>query len=169
MNRNGNTPAEARTGPGSPHHPGPAAASGASAGSVPTAASGGSTASAANRNGTSVERPALDIRKREHVAFLLPVVGWLLIVPPLLILFGGHRWLFGIPLQTAYLFAVWVALIAGAALLSAFLPRARGDADTVGGAAGFPGSRASESPESVYSQPGVVPERVQRGESAERP
>lgn len=67
--------------------------------------------------------------KRAHAAFLLPVAGLLLIVPPLLTLFGGRHWLFGAPLQTVYLFAVWLALIVGAALLSRRLPAAGTDED----------------------------------------
>lgn len=68
------------------------------------------------------ERSNRDSRKREHIAFMLPVIGWLLIVPPLLTLFGVHSWLFGAPLQTVYLFAVWLTMIAGALVLSRLMP-----------------------------------------------
>lgn len=61
-------------------------------------------------------------RKREHTAFLLPVAAALLIVPPLLTLFGARLLLFGVPLQTAYLFVAWLAMVAGAALLARWLP-----------------------------------------------
>lgn len=68
------------------------------------------------------EPPAGHLRKRQHAAFMLPVAGFLLIIPPLLTLFGVHRMVFGVPWQTAYLFSVWLAMIVGAALLSHFLP-----------------------------------------------
>lgn len=65
--------------------------------------------------------------KREHAAFLLPVAAALLIVPPLLTLFDAGLLVFGVPLQTLYLFAVWLAMIAGAALLARWLPAADHD------------------------------------------
>ncbi len=58
---------------------------------------------------------------------MLPVAGFLLIVPPLLTLFGGHHFLFGVPLRTMYFFAVWLAMIVGAALLSRYMPAAGTD------------------------------------------
>ena len=58
---------------------------------------------------------------------MLPVAGFLLIVPPLLTLFGGHHFLFGVPLRTMYFFAVWLAMIVGAALLSHYMPAAGTD------------------------------------------
>ncbi len=60
--------------------------------------------------------------KREHAAFLLPVAAALLIVPPLLSLFGARHLLFGVPLQTVYLFTAWLGMVVGAALLARWLP-----------------------------------------------
>ena len=66
-------------------------------------------------------------RKIEHAALFLVVFGALLFAPPLVTLFNLHRRLFGVPYEVVYLFAVWVALIGGAAWLSVRLPRNGGD------------------------------------------
>lgn len=65
-----------------------------------------------------------ETRKREHTALMLPIVGALLIVPPLLTLFTGPHRIFGAPLETIYLFSVWIAMIVGAVLASRHMPRA---------------------------------------------
>ncbi len=65
-----------------------------------------------------------EIRKREHTALMLPIAGALLIVPPLLTLFTAPYRMFGAPLETIYLFAVWIAMIVGTVLASRHLPRA---------------------------------------------
>lgn len=60
---------------------------------------------------------------REELAFLLPFFGMLLLLPPLVDLFVGKRLLlFGLPLETLYLFAVWILLIVGAMVLTWFPP-----------------------------------------------
>ncbi len=79
------------------------------------------------------EQAAGRMRKRQHAAFLLPVAGLLLIIPPLLTVFGLRRLVFGAPLQTVYLFLVWLAMIAGAALLARLLPATDTDDDPVAG------------------------------------
>lgn len=57
------------------------------------------------RRGTSGER---------HLALFL--LGLVLLSPPLLSIFDGPGWLFGIPLLYIYLFAAWGALICLTAL-----------------------------------------------------
>ena len=59
------------------------------------------------RRGTSGER---------HLALFL--LGLVLLSPPLLSIFNGPGWLFGIPLLYIYLFAVWGVLIGLTALAS---------------------------------------------------
>ena len=55
---------------------------------------------------------------REELAFLLPFFGTLLLVPPLVNLVIGKRMLlFGIPLESLYLFGVWLLIIIGTRIL----------------------------------------------------
>ncbi len=63
-------------------------------------------------------------RDREELAFLLPFFGTLLVLPPLVNLFVGRQLLvLGVPLDTLYLFSVWLALVIGAMLLSRRAPK----------------------------------------------
>lgn len=64
-----------------------------------------------------------ETRRREQATFMLPIAGALLIVPPLLTLFTGPYRIFGAPLDTVYLFTVWVLLILGSVLASRRMPR----------------------------------------------
>ena len=64
-----------------------------------------------------------DHRKLEHAAFMLPVFGAVLLLPPLLDAFAVRDSLFGIPIEVLYLFAVWILLIVGAGLVSWHMPR----------------------------------------------
>ncbi len=59
------------------------------------------------RRGTSGER---------HLALFL--LGLVLLSPPLLSIFDGPGWLFGIPVLYIYLFTVWAALIGLIAITS---------------------------------------------------
>jgi hypothetical protein len=52
------------------------------------------------------------------VARILPIVGMVLLMPPLIELFVADRWIGGVPLIVAYVFGVWLALIACAAWLA---------------------------------------------------
>lgn len=63
------------------------------------------------------ERPLSDRRFSDR-ALILPLVGLLLLLPPLAGLFQLDIRVFGIPFTGLYLFAVWGALIAGAAMLA---------------------------------------------------
>lgn len=51
-------------------------------------------------------------------AVLLPAIGVFLLMPPAINLFTGTRLVAGVPLIVAYLFGVWLALIACAGLLA---------------------------------------------------
>ena len=64
-----------------------------------------------------------DHRKLEHAAFMLPVFGAVLLLPPLLDAFAVRDRLLGIPIEVLHLFTVWVLLILGAALVSWRMPR----------------------------------------------
>lgn len=62
-------------------------------------------------------------RKIRGGMLLLTVLGCLLMLPPLVYLFDQKFTLFGIPQIVFYLFAVWVLLILGTALLAHVVPR----------------------------------------------
>lgn len=57
-------------------------------------------------------------QKTREVAFVLPVVGVLLLLSPLVSLFKDAGSVFGIPMAVLYVFGVWVALIVVAVLLA---------------------------------------------------
>lgn len=65
-------------------------------------------------------RPGI-VRERFAALFLL---GFLLLNPPLLAIFNIELFVFGIPLLYAYLFGVWLALIA---LVAVAIERTGGD------------------------------------------
>lgn len=56
--------------------------------------------------------------KTRDRAALLPIIGLLLLIPPIADVFQLDARIGGIPVTALYLFAVWGLLIAGAALLS---------------------------------------------------
>lgn len=67
-------------------------------------------------------------RKRsEGFAFFLPVVGAMLVMPPIVMLFDVDADVFGIPLIVAYMFAVWLFLVVASLVLTRGLPRAGAD------------------------------------------
>ena len=67
-------------------------------------------------------------RKRsEGFAFFMPVVGFLLIMPPLVMLFDVKANFFGVPLIVAYLFGTWMALIVASFILRRTLPQSSSD------------------------------------------
>lgn len=71
-------------------------------------------------------------QKLVAAALLLPLFGFLLFQPPWISLFPPDVSIGGVPLQVAYLFAVWLALIAASILLNRALarPGLRLDEDT---------------------------------------
>ena len=52
--------------------------------------------------------------RRRDAAFVLPAFGALVLLPPFLNLFNRGVLVFGIPLEVAYLFTVWMVLVLGA-------------------------------------------------------
>ena len=62
-------------------------------------------------------------RKIGDRALILPLVGCLLLIPPLAGIFQIDLRVFGIPFTAFYLFFVWGALIVGAAFLSRQIQR----------------------------------------------
>lgn len=55
---------------------------------------------------------------KEEVALLLPLFGTLLVTPPLINLFVRPVILFGIPLETLYLFVIWLLIVLASVALS---------------------------------------------------
>lgn len=75
-------------------------------------------------------RPDPDARRRRRdAAAVLPLFGTLLLLPPFVNLFARNALLFGIPLEVAYLFGVWTALVLGALVISRRLGRPPEGAD----------------------------------------
>lgn len=66
-------------------------------------------------------------------AVVLPLVGLFLLMPPTIALFAVGYPIAGVPLIVAYLFGVWIALIACAALIAHRLARSERDAGGEGG------------------------------------
>lgn len=62
--------------------------------------------------------------KRQDLAVIIPAFGVVLLVPFLANLFVVRERIFGVPLAMAYLFGVWLYLIAGAIVLARLLPQA---------------------------------------------
>jgi len=86
------------------------------------------------------DRP-LRHRKARDWALILPLVGFLLLSPLVASVVRVEADIGGVPSALVYVFAVWAALVAGAALLSRSLSEVEegGSPTTAGGAAG--GSR----------------------------
>jgi len=66
-----------------------------------------------------------DVRKKEEAVFIVPILGALLLLPPLVNLFDIRTLLFGVPLAVLYMFLVWIVLIACAIIISVRMPRAK--------------------------------------------
>lgn len=64
--------------------------------------------------------------------FVLTTLGLMLLVPPLVHLFNHDFTVFGVPQIVFYLFGVWLALIAGTALLTSWLSPDRPASDKEG-------------------------------------
>lgn len=68
-------------------------------------------------------------RKRsEGFAFFLPVLGAMLVLPPIVMLFDVNVSIFGIPLIVGYMFFVWLFLVVASYILTRGLPRAETEA-----------------------------------------
>lgn len=62
-------------------------------------------------------------RKIIGASLFFALFGLMAVLPPLIMLFRFDGRVFGIPVETVYLFALWAFLIAGAAWFGAVLPR----------------------------------------------
>lgn len=72
------------------------------------------------------KRPA-DPARVHDAARLLPMLGALLLMPPIISLFVVNASIAGVPLIVVYLFGTWVALIGGAAWLARRLAASEAD------------------------------------------
>lgn len=86
-----------------------------------------------------------DNRLRER-ALALPLLGLLLLSPPVLAMFGRAVYLAGIPLSYAYVFTVWLGLIALGAVLARRLPDGE-PADTAQAQPGASAARERAAPD----------------------
>ena len=57
-------------------------------------------------------------RRLENLALVMPLFGLLLLLPPVLWVFGAHVRVFGLPLELIYVFGVCGLLIIGTALMA---------------------------------------------------
>lgn len=62
-------------------------------------------------------------RRSEGFGFFLPILGAILIMPPIVHLFDRGGVIFGLPIIFTYLFGVWLFLVLAAFALSRLLPR----------------------------------------------
>lgn len=62
-------------------------------------------------------------RRLSDMATIAPILGLILLTPPVIGLFATEGTIFGAPVILIYLFAVWFGLIALAAILSRQLAR----------------------------------------------
>ena len=68
-------------------------------------------------------------RKLAAAALFFTVFGALAYLPPLVLLFRYDVRLFGVPVETVYVFALWIALVFGARWFSRVLPDDRSAAE----------------------------------------
>jgi len=61
-------------------------------------------------------------RKIIGAAFFFALFGAMALMPPLVLLFRSSARPFGVPLETVYVFVLWIVLVAGAFWLSRSLP-----------------------------------------------
>ncbi|SDH15365.1 hypothetical protein [Pelagibacterium luteolum] len=62
-------------------------------------------------------------RKIIGASLFFTLFGAMAILPPLILLFRFDGLVFGVPVETVYLFALWIGLVVGAALFGVILPR----------------------------------------------
>ncbi|MCF4099102.1 hypothetical protein [Maritalea mediterranea] len=62
-------------------------------------------------------------RRSEGFGFFLPILGVILIMPPIVQLFDRGGSVFGLPIIFTYIFGVWLFLIVAAFILSRWLPQ----------------------------------------------
>jgi hypothetical protein len=71
----------------------------------------------------------VDRRKLQSAMLVLTLLGALLMLPPLVSVFNQPISHWGVPQTVLYLFALWLLLIGGTALLNHYLPRDPSDSD----------------------------------------
>jgi hypothetical protein len=76
------------------------------------------TAAPGEENGQPLARAALARRKRRDAAAILPMVGVVLLVSPLIDAFADAGTIAGIPVSVIYIFGIWFGLIALTARLA---------------------------------------------------
>jgi len=69
-------------------------------------------------------------KRMSDVAVIAPLLGLILLIPPVIGLFATEATVFGAPLILVYLFGVWIGLIALAAAIARRLSRAYRDDPT---------------------------------------
>lgn len=62
-------------------------------------------------------------RKIIGASLFFALFGTIAIMPPFVLLFRFDALLFGIPVETVFIFALWFFLVGGAAIFGRFLPR----------------------------------------------
>lgn len=62
-------------------------------------------------------------RRIISAAFFFVLFGVLALLPPLVLVFRFDARIFGIPIETVYIFTLWALLVVGANRLSRILPR----------------------------------------------
>lgn len=80
------------------------------------------------------DRPLRDRKTRDR-ALILPVLGAVLLMPPIAGIFGLEAAIGGVPVPVLYVFAVWASLIAGTAFLARHLAPAGDDGEDGGASA----------------------------------
>ena len=71
----------------------------------------------------------MDRRKLQSAMLVLTLLGALLMLPPLVSVFNQPISHWGLPQTVLYLFALWLLLIAGTAMLNHFVPPEPADPD----------------------------------------
>lgn len=61
-------------------------------------------------------------RKIVSASFFFTIFGVIALLPPLVLLFRFDARLFGVPIETVYVFVLWIVLVAGARRFSRILP-----------------------------------------------
>ena len=70
----------------------------------------------------------LPSRRLNDIAAIAPIIGFVLLPPPVIVLFATMGTLLGAPVILVYLFVVWFGLILAAAILSRRLARSEKNA-----------------------------------------
>lgn len=83
----------------------------------------------ASEHADNAVRRSILSRKARDAALALPLIGLVLIMPPIAQIFGIPGRIFGVPVIVAYLFLVWAALIWAARRISRLIVETETDLD----------------------------------------